>query len=93
MEAAPLVVGSSTALREVLTRDLNAQKQAAEEALAQARKIDEALKKSSDTNPELKEAKEALLKVAQMLASNTAHTSSAVLEIVSSSRPAGPNES
>lgn len=86
LTAANLDVGSSStnALKEALTRDLEGQRKAAEVALAEAKKIDEALT-SPISNPELlKEAKETLLKVAQLLAANTTATSSAVLEIVSS---------
>ena len=86
LTAEGLTVGSSTtnALKQALTEDLEAQKKAAEIALAEAQKIDAVLKSSATENPELKEAKDTLLKVAQLLAANTTATSTAVLNIVSS---------
>jgi hypothetical protein len=88
-----LFVGSSatTALRNALTRDLEAQKSAAEIALNKARVIDEALKHSERVDPLVKEARDALLKVAQLLAQNTTNTSTTVLNIVSSGQTE-PNE-
>jgi hypothetical protein len=89
LTAESLTVGSSAtnALKQALTVDLETQKQAAEIALAEVQKIDVILKSSASENPELKEAKDTLLKVAQLLAANTTATSTAVLNIVSSGPP------
>jgi hypothetical protein len=78
-----LTAESLTVLKQAMQTDLEAQRKAAEIALAEAQK----LKTSQDENPQLKEAMDALLKVAQILAANTVATSTAVLDIVSSGQP------
>jgi hypothetical protein len=92
LTAESLVVGSSITadLKQVVQTDLEAQKRAAEFALAEAQKLDAALKSSASADPLLKDAKDTLLKVAQLLAANTNATSSAVLEIVSSGTSGKP---
>jgi hypothetical protein len=74
---------SADVLKQAVQTDLDAQRKAAEIALQEAQKIDATLKSSQVQYPELKEAMDALLKVAQMLASNATATSTAVLNIVS----------
>lgn len=94
LTAEDLIVGSSTAnaLKQAVQTDLEEQKKAAEVALAEARKIEAVLESGSTENPllNLKNAKDAFLKVARILAANTTATSTTVLDIVSSGQPSKP---
>ena len=79
-----LTVGADV-LKQTVQTDLDAQRKAARIALAEAEKIDKLLISSpTEDHVLLKGAKDALLKVAQMLAANATATSTAVLDIVSS---------
>jgi len=97
LTAESLTVGSSLTVRadvlkQTVQTDLEAQRKAAEIALAEAQKIEATLKSSGAENPQLKEAKDAFLKVAQLLAANTTATSTAVLDIVLSGERDRPQD-
>jgi hypothetical protein len=77
-----LTVGADV-LKQTVQTDLDAQRKAAEIALAEAQKIEAVLKNEATQNPLLKDARDVLLQVAQILASNATATSTAVLNIVS----------
>ncbi len=71
--------------KDLLTEDIKRQKDVAQKALEKAKVLDDALK-GGNTDPLLKDAKEALLEIARNLAANTTHTSENAVEVFRKSR-------
>ncbi len=71
--------------KDLLTEDIKRQKDVAQKALEKAKVLDDALK-GGNTDPLLKDAKEALLEIARNLAANTTNTSENAVEVFRKSR-------